>query len=171
MLKYGHKIIPYMWIIDSASNVYNVDRELIISKILVESRGFLKVKSSVGASGLLQLMPKTAKGLGVTDVNDPFQNIMAGTKYFKFHVNNYNSIELALAAYNAGPGNVRKYNGVPPFRETKSHIYKVLKFYKYLYYDPVLDDKIFVNCYQMPTYFNVKNTFNTNKIYNIYERL
>jgi soluble lytic murein transglycosylase-like protein len=82
--------------------------------------------SGVGASGLMQLMPETATELGVTDLNDPEQNVAAGTKYLAQQMEKYDGdVKLALAAYNAGPGNVDYYGGIPPFEETQNYAHSI----------------------------------------------
>lgn len=82
--------------------------------------------SGVGASGLMQLMPETAQELGVTDLNDPEQNVAAGTKYLAQQMQKYDGdVKLALAAYNAGPGNVDYYGGIPPFEETQNYAHSI----------------------------------------------
>jgi soluble lytic murein transglycosylase-like protein len=108
---------------------YNVDPKLIESIIAKESGFDSNATSTVGALGLMQLMPETAAGLGVSDAYDAAQNIRAGTRYIRKLLDRFGSIELAVAGYNAGPDAVRKYGGVPPYAETQSYVRSVLAIY------------------------------------------
>lgn len=117
----------YENIIREAAEQYNVPESLISSIIKHESNFNSDSVSHAGAQGLMQLMPGTAKFLGVTNSFDPAQNIKAGANYLRQMLNQFNgNIEHALAAYNAGPGNVKKYGGIPPFKETQNYVKKVL---------------------------------------------
>lgn len=117
-------------IIREVANKYGVDFALVKSVIKAESGGNPLARSKAGALGLMQLMPSTARSLGVKNPLDPVQNIEGGTKYLKKMINEFKDIKLALAAYNAGPGAVRRYGGIPPYKETQRYVVKVLDYYE-----------------------------------------
>lgn len=106
---------------------HGLDPDLFESLVEAESSFNPKAQSHVGAAGLTQLMPGTAKELGVADVWDPYQNLDGGARYLAKQLKRFGTIELALAAYNAGPGNVRKHGGIPPFKETQNYVAKITK--------------------------------------------
>ncbi len=114
------------------SNRYKVDPLLIMAIIKVESDFNPYAVSIKNAQGLMQLAPITQSELGVKDPFDPYANIEAGIRYIKFLLDKYKQLELSLAAYNAGPGAVDKYGGIPPYKETRNYIKRVLKYYKKL---------------------------------------
>lgn len=116
-------------IFKEAASTYQVPENLLKAVAKAESNFNAKAVSKAGAQGVMQLMPATAKSLGVTNSFDARQNIMGGAKYLSSMLKKYDgNVKLALAAYNAGSGNVDKYNGVPPFKETQNYVVKVMKY-------------------------------------------
>lgn len=104
-----------------------IREDVFLRLVGAESSWNPQAKSSAGAQGLVQLMPATAKGLGVSNPFDPVQSLTGGSKYLKQQLDRFGGdYTKALAAYNAGPGNVEKYGGVPPFQETQNYVNKVL---------------------------------------------
>ena len=117
-------------IFQQAADQYNIPVDLLKAIGKAESNFNSKAVSRCGAQGVMQLMPATAKELGVTDSFDAEQNIMGGAKYIAGLLKKYEGdTSLALAAYNAGSGNVAKYNGIPPFEETRNYVKKVMGYY------------------------------------------
>ncbi len=117
-------------IITEISDKFDIEAGLVKAIIRAESNCDPKAISSKGAQGLMQLMPGTARELNVTRPFDPRENIIGGVKYIKGLLASYGDLRLALAAYNAGPGNVEKYAGIPPYRETINYVKKVIRYYK-----------------------------------------
>lgn len=117
--------------ISEAATKYQLEPELIKSMILAESNANQYAVSKAGAKGLMQLLDSTASYLGVDDPFDPQQNIFAGSRYLSQMLDIFGgNLDLALAAYNAGPGSVYKYSGIPPFPETRAYVAKVKKIYE-----------------------------------------
>jgi hypothetical protein len=116
--------------VNKAAEKYGVEKKLILSVIKQESSFNPNATSHAGAMGLMQLMPGTAKSLGVTNAYDVEQNVEGGTKYLRKLLDMHgNSKELALAAYNAGPGAVKKFGGIPNYKETQNYVRKVMQNY------------------------------------------
>ncbi|WP_407945298.1 lytic transglycosylase domain-containing protein [Paraburkholderia antibiotica] len=117
-------------LIRNVSHAVGVDPALVAAVIDVESGFNRRAVSPAGAQGLMQLMPATAQGLGVSDVYDPVQNVAAGTLYLDQMLRQFSgNLSYALAAYNAGEANVRSYGGIPPFAETQAYVPRVLSRY------------------------------------------
>lgn len=129
--KLGVRAANYKQDISKYASEFRMDAKLVMAVIRNESCFDKSAVSSAGAEGLMQLMPATAKSLGVIDSFSPQQNIRGGTQYLSELIKRYdNNLALALAAYNAGPGAVAKYNGVPPYPETQKYVEKVMKSYR-----------------------------------------
>jgi len=123
---------PYHSIILKAANHYMVDPALVKAIIMAESGYDPQAVSSEGASGLMQLMPRTAESLGVEDAFNAEHNVNAGVRYFKYLLEEFNDdIELALAAYNAGSSTVKRHQGIPPIKATQDYIKKVFTYYRH----------------------------------------
>lgn len=124
--------------INEAAQVHDLDPYLIKSVIKVESDFDPVIQSSKGAQGLMQLIPSTARLVGCDDSFNPRQNILGGANYLRMMLKRFDGkLDYALAAYNAGPGNVEKYQGIPPFRETRNYVRKVNHYYKQYAANPV----------------------------------
>jgi len=130
--KFSTNIDPNQYddLILKASLLHDVDFSLLKSIIKVESNFDCYAVSQKGAKGLMQIMPQNFSFLNISNPFDPEENIMGGTLYFKQMLEKFNRIELALAAYNAGPNTVDKYNGIPPISETKGYVKRVMSHYK-----------------------------------------
>lgn len=120
----------YDRIITRAARKHGVDNTLVKAVIRAESDFDRNAVSNKGAQGLMQLMPETAKDLAVKDSFDPHENINAGVRYLKTQLNNFqNNVPLALAAYNAGENAVRRYGRIPPYKETRTFVDRVLRYW------------------------------------------
>ncbi|CAM4128804.1 lytic transglycosylase domain-containing protein [Acinetobacter pragensis] len=121
-------------IIKQASQQHGVSEGLIKAVMHTESGFNVNARSPVGAQGLMQLMPATARRFNVSNAYDPYQNIMAGARYLAWLTKRFNgNTAMVLAGYNAGEGNVQKYGGVPPFRETQDYVRRVTSRFNNLY--------------------------------------
>lgn len=121
---------PIQSLIERVAKEEGLDAHLLNAVVMQESAYDPNARSHKGAMGLMQLMPGTARMLGVTDPMDPEQNLRGGAKYLKGLLSQHGGdIPLALASYNAGPGNVRKYGGIPPFAETQAYVQKIMDRY------------------------------------------
>lgn len=120
------KVTPFDGLIREKAERYGVSEALVRAVVAVESGFNPKAKSHAGAQGLMQLMPPTAADLGVEDAFDPEQNVDAGTRYLAGLLKAFKREDLALAAYNAGPGRVRRAGGIPRIRETQRYVKRVL---------------------------------------------
>ncbi len=149
-------------IFKEASNKYGVPVNLLKAVAKAESNFNAKAESHAGAQGVMQLMPSTSKSLGVTDPFDAYQNIMGGAKLLSQFINKYDgNTSLALAAYNAGPGNVAKYGGIPPFKETQNYVKKVLGY---------CDSTISIDANKNTYTSNTVNNYNKTSNYNYYNK-
>lgn len=126
--KINKKLSPFEGIIEQNASEKGIPKELIKAVIRAESAGNPNAVSKAGAKGLMQLMDETASDMGVSNAFDPKENIAGGAKYLSQMIDKYEDLDLALAAYNAGPGNVDKYGGIPPFKETENYVKKVKKY-------------------------------------------
>jgi soluble lytic murein transglycosylase-like protein len=117
-----------------AGTTFNIDSDLLASVVRAESAGHTHAVSRAGAQGLMQLMPGTATDLGVADTFAPKQNIQGGTAYLDWLLKRYkDNLQLALAAYNAGPAAVDRWHGIPPYRETRLYVARVIREYNRRY--------------------------------------
>lgn len=127
----SNKAGDYDQYVNEAAQKYGVDAKFIKAIIQQESGFNPNATSWCGAMGMMQLMPETAKGLGVKNAYDPRENIMGGVKYIKQQLDQFGGDkEKALAAYNAGPGAVQKYGGIPPYRETQGYVKNIMSIYR-----------------------------------------
>jgi len=117
---------PYGEIITAMAETHGVDPLLVRALIQVESGDKPRARSNKGAMGLMQLMPSTARLYNVRNPYDPKANIAAGVKHLKSLLDRFRTVDLALAAYNAGEGAVKKFNGIPPYRETRDYVSRIL---------------------------------------------
>jgi soluble lytic murein transglycosylase-like protein len=122
--------VPFGTIIHDKAAKYDLDPALVAAVVETESRFRTRARSQVGAKGLMQLMPRTGRWMGARNLYDPEQNVDAGAKYLQYLSRRFDGDQTKIiAAYNAGEGNVKRYNGVPPFRETRNYVNRVMTHY------------------------------------------
>jgi hypothetical protein len=123
--------VPFGGLIHEKAEKYKVDPALVAAVVETESRFRTNARSQVGAKGLMQLMPRTGRWMGARNLYDPEQNVDAGVKYLSYLSDRFDgNLKKTIAAYNGGEGNVKRYNGVPPFRETQQYVNKVMHKYE-----------------------------------------
>lgn len=128
-VQYGNERIDLAAIVEREGKRYNIDPLLIEEVIRQESNFQPTATSHVGAQGLMQLMPGTAAQMGVSNPNDPSDNIAGGSRYLAEQLSTFGRLDLALAAYNAGPGAVSSFGGVPPYAETQNYVARIVNSY------------------------------------------
>ncbi|HVT02398.1 MAG TPA: lytic transglycosylase domain-containing protein [Thermoanaerobaculia bacterium] len=129
--KFFQTQFPFGNVIHQQAEKYDVDPALVAAVIETESRFRENARSQVGAQGLMQLMPRTGRWMGARNLYDADQNVEAGVKYLKYLDGRFDgNLKKTIAAYNAGEGNVRRFNGVPPYRETRNYVKNVLSRYE-----------------------------------------
>lgn len=127
--RFFQKEVPFGGIIYDEARKNDLPPELVAAVVHTESKFVPTARSNRGAVGLMQLVPNTGRWLGASNLNDPAQNIQAGAKYLRYLTDRFaGDQQKAIAAYNAGEGNVRRFNGIPPFRETRNYIQRVRSF-------------------------------------------
>ncbi len=128
-VEHGGSRLDIAAIVEKEAKRFNLD-PLLIEEVIRQESGFqLQATSYVGAQGLMQLMPGTAAQMGVRDSSDPHQNIAGGSRYLAEQLSTFGRLDLALAAYNAGPGAVSSYGGVPPYAETQNYVARIVSSY------------------------------------------
>lgn len=127
--QFFQKEVPFGGLIYSEAKKNDLSPELVAAVVHTESKFVPTARSNRGAIGLMQIVPKTGRWLGARNLSDPAQNIQAGAKYLRYLTDRFDGDEQkAVAAYNAGEGNVRRFNGVPPFKETRNYVQRVRSF-------------------------------------------
>ena len=120
----------YDWLIERAARAYRVDPALVKAVMAAESNFNPRATSRKGAQGLMQLMPKPARSVGVRDPYSPTQNVLGGVRYLREMLDRFGDVTHAVAAYDAGPTAVERYEGIPPYRETREYVARVLHYHR-----------------------------------------